>query len=300
MTRHLFVSVLGWRWSPYHGASRERLVLSAQKHGYKMTPNSCQVAGVDRSRNICIAQFLDTDATHHMFIDADLFFNPEDIWAMMESGYDVVGGIYPKKEIAWSKVAAAVRAGVPDDKLRYVAEDHVLNAYPSEITRDKLVTDKKTGHRYLSVKDIGTGFLMTTRSCIERYIKAYDKEIEYISNYEPSGKVHHVVFGCEIEPNSPRRQAERSLLKAARDGEDLSVHASKYRDECSNVDKLHQYLTEDYSFCRRWQMLGEKTWCAVDANLAHQGSYVFESQLSVHFPKQYMIPTISSSTDGDK
>ena len=64
---------------------------------------------ITRARAYCVDEFLRSDFTHMMFIDSDIGFNPNDVLALLalqsdESDYDILGGPYPKKCIAWEKV----------------------------------------------------------------------------------------------------------------------------------------------------------------------------------------------------
>jgi hypothetical protein len=57
---------------------------------------------IQRARNYCVDEFLRSDCTHLMFIDADIGFNAQDVVALLilqdrEEKYDVIGGAYPKK-----------------------------------------------------------------------------------------------------------------------------------------------------------------------------------------------------------
>jgi glycosyltransferase involved in cell wall biosynthesis len=75
---------------------------------------------ITRARNYCADEFMRSNATHLMFIDSDIGFNPQDVIAMLammteESDYDVMGGPYPKKCISWEKIVQAVNKGVADD-----------------------------------------------------------------------------------------------------------------------------------------------------------------------------------------
>jgi hypothetical protein len=290
---HLFISVLGWKVSSFHCTSREQLIRASIEHGFGLTIESCIMAGVDRSRNLCMAQFLKSNATHHLFLDADLSFDPTDIVAMLMSGHDVVGGAYPLKNVNWLKVVELVKSGVAAEHLPVLAEDFCMNAQQGAFRPENFVTDPVTGHRYCECDHLGTGCLMVSRKAIEQYIDAYRSEIEYISNYDPQGEVHHLVFGCEIDPSEPRRMVERQLLEWARRGPDgndsqqqkLCDLAEAYRTECEKQDPHRLYLTEDYSFCRRWKMLGGKVMCAIDVKLAHQGAWLFQGRLGAHFQR---------------
>jgi len=71
---------------------------------------------ITRARNYCVDEFLRSDATHLMFIDSDIGFNPQDVIALLalqtdESEYDIIGGPYPKKCISWEKIKIAVDKG---------------------------------------------------------------------------------------------------------------------------------------------------------------------------------------------
>lgn len=57
---------------------------------------------VDDARNICVKAFLDGDADHLLFIDADVGFWPETLYRMCTHEGDIVAGVYPRKEFARS------------------------------------------------------------------------------------------------------------------------------------------------------------------------------------------------------
>ena len=90
---------------------------------------------ITRARNYCVDEFLRSDATHLMFIDSDIGFNPQDVIALLalqtdESDYDVIGGPYPKKCISWEKIKIAVDKGFADEdpsKLEKFVGDYVFN-----------------------------------------------------------------------------------------------------------------------------------------------------------------------------
>ena len=86
---------------------------------------------ITRARNYCVDEFMRSDATHLMFIDSDIGFDPNDVLALLgmmsdDSPYDVMGGPYPKKCISWEKIKLAVDKGVADDDAqvleRYVGD----------------------------------------------------------------------------------------------------------------------------------------------------------------------------------
>ena len=59
---------------------------------------------ITRARNYCVDEFMRSDSTHMLFLDADIGFNANDVIAMLamqsdESPYDVLAAPYPKKSI---------------------------------------------------------------------------------------------------------------------------------------------------------------------------------------------------------
>ena len=91
---------------------------------------------IQRARNLLAHYFLKSEATHMMFIDADIRFNPNDIFPMIEADRDIICGIYPKKEINWQTVRNAIDAGVPNDQLKNHTGAFVVNLvdYQTEVT----------------------------------------------------------------------------------------------------------------------------------------------------------------------
>ena len=60
---------------------------------------------ITRARASLISQFLDDpNATHLLFIDADIGFEPEQVLRLIECGADMCAAIYPIKRIDWDKV----------------------------------------------------------------------------------------------------------------------------------------------------------------------------------------------------
>jgi glycosyltransferase involved in cell wall biosynthesis len=203
---------------------------------------------ITRARNYCADEFLRSNATHLMFIDSDIGFDPKDIIALLalttdESEYDVIGGPYPKKCISWEKIKMAVDKGVadknPNDLEKYVG-DYVFNPKSSqkEIPLGSPV----------EVREIGTGFMMIRRKTFEDYRKAFP-DLSYkpdhvrTEHFDGTREIH-AYFDCIIDPESKR------------------------------------YLSEDYMFCYNVQKMGSKVWFCPWMQLQHVGSYVFGGSLA--------------------
>jgi len=194
---------------------------------------------IQRARNLLASHFLKSDATHMMFIDADIRFNPNDIFPMMEADKDIICGIYPKKEINWQTVRNAINAGVPDDQLKHHTGAFVVNLvdYQTEVTVPV--------NQPVEIWNGGTGFMLIKREVFEGLI---GKVPMYLNNVldlqnKDNGQTIHEFFATQIEPES-------KLL-----------------------------LSEDYDFCKKARNNGFKVWAAPWVQLAHVGTYAFEGQL---------------------
>lgn len=64
------------------------------KANFVAVGGDCYVA---RARNTLVRQFLDTDATHLFFLDADMGWDPEGVLKILYHDREVVGGAYPLK-----------------------------------------------------------------------------------------------------------------------------------------------------------------------------------------------------------
>jgi hypothetical protein len=114
---------------------------------------------ITRARANLMTMFLDDPtATHFLFVDADIGFEPDQVFRLIESGADVVAGVYPIKRVNWEKAQRAIetkRTNLPSASLDYVLEindpDHV--AVVNGFTR---------------VRYAGTGFLMIRRHVFEK------------------------------------------------------------------------------------------------------------------------------------
>ncbi len=59
---------------------------------------------ITRARANLVTLFLDNPlATHLLFVDADIGFEPDQVFRMIEAGADVVAGVYPIKRVNWDK-----------------------------------------------------------------------------------------------------------------------------------------------------------------------------------------------------
>lgn len=119
---------------------------------------------ITRARASLISQFLDdASATHLLFIDADIGFEPDQVLRLIECGADMCAAIYPIKRIDWDRVRQTVQTAHPNPAaaaLKYVFEVDDPNAVIAH-------------GGFAKVRYAGTGFLMIRRRALERMCAHY-------------------------------------------------------------------------------------------------------------------------------
>jgi hypothetical protein len=114
---------------------------------------------ITRARANLVTLFLDDPlATHLLFVDADIGFAPEQVFRLIESGAEMVAGVYPIKRVNWDKARRMLHAGLP--KVPSAALDYVLEIDDP----DRVVVV----NGFTRVRYAGTGFLMIRRHVLER------------------------------------------------------------------------------------------------------------------------------------
>jgi hypothetical protein len=195
---------------------------------------------ITRARNALTQAFLKSDATHLMFIDADIHFNPHDVLTMLASDKDVIGGIYPKKEINWQTVRNAIANGVEDKDLKYHTGSFVVNLvnYAPSVT---VPVDEP-----VEIQNAGTGFLLIKREVFDKlkpHVPSYTNDVADLGNTIKGAEVIHEYFATSIEEGTNR------------------------------------LLSEDYHFCSIYRKIGGQIYAAPWVVLAHMGTYAFEGRL---------------------
>jgi len=238
---------------------------------------------ITRARNYCVDEFMRSGATHLMFIDSDIGFNPNDVLALLtlmtdESPYDVMGGPYPKKCISWEKIKQAVDKGVADNDpnvLEKYVGDYVFN--PRHNQREIPLGEP------VEVLEIGTGFMMVQRRTFEKYQKAYPhlsyKPDHVRTEHFDGTREIHAYFDCIIDRGYGYENLHQLLADvAAGKGGDLKELAQKMVDGEQHSSK--RYLSEDYMFCYNVARMDSKVWFCPWMQLQHVGSYTFGGSLA--------------------
>ena len=147
---------------------------------------------ITRARASLMAQFLDdADATHLLFVDADIGFEPEQALRLIECGAEMCAAVYPVKRIDWDKVKSAIATDRPNPaaaSLQYVFEVDDPNAVIE-------------AGGFVKVRYAGTGFLMIRRAAIERMCAHYP-ELQFKRDHSTDAAIasdkRFALFECMI------------------------------------------------------------------------------------------------------
>ena len=151
---------------------------------------------ITRARANLVTLFLnDPTATHFLFVDADIGFTPKQVFRLIESGGDMVAGVYPIKRVNWDKAKRAIGANRPN--VAAAALDYVL-----EIDNPDHVV---VANGFARVRYAGTGFLMVRRNVLEKMCAhpgyAALQFLREHSHDELAGNPNRfALFECMIDP----------------------------------------------------------------------------------------------------
>lgn len=172
-------------------------------------------------RNMALSIFYDAvDATHMLFLDADMGIDPSMVLEMLNFDEPVVGCLYPKKTlpIEW----AGSGTGEAQAECR--------------------------GY-YMHVQGVGFGCTLIRRDAVrimlEKYPEAIDTRLE-----------HHIARQMLVSSGAKR------VLRLF---------------DCLD-DPATGKVSEDLSFCRRWNACGGKVWASIGHNVCHMGLYPYTAK----------------------
>ncbi len=253
--RKLFVATPmygGQCTGPYMKSMMNLAVYCAQNGIHMQSHFMFNESLVQRARNYLTDQFMESDCTHLMFIDADIGFEPQDVMLLLAlqsedpaaDPYDIVTGPYPKKTIAWEKVKTAVDRGVADEN------PNELENYVGDFVFNPILNNGQTGislDKPVEIGEGGTGFMMIRRSTLEKFATTYPEQ-----SYRPDS------------PRSESWNGSREIVAFF---------------DCIIEKETKRYLSEDYMFCHYARAAGMKVWMCPWMRLTHYGSYAFSGSL---------------------
>ena len=243
---------------------------------------------ITRARNYCCDEFMRSESTHLMFIDADIGFNPNDVIALLalasdDSPYDVIAGPYPKKSISWEKIKVAVDKGFaeedPNNLEKYVG-DYVFN--PKAGVQNIQINET------VEVLEAGTGFMMIRKATMAKFRDAfpeYQFKPDHVRTeaFDGSRKIT-MFFQAEIDRTNGEKIYKKALNEIIAEGNindpTKIIEIINNAMAAGNIERSLRYLSEDYWFCQKIQELNMKTWFCPWMKLNHVGTYVFGGSLA--------------------
>ena len=168
---HFLIPCYGGQISEITFTSFVRFIARAPQWGLEWSLDTLvNESLIPRGRNALVARAMHNPrATHLMFLDADIGFDPEYILMLLQEDVDVIGGGYPKKSLPIDYVINPLADGIADDA-------------KAEVER------------------IGTGFLLMKRGVFSRMADAMP-ELKYTDDcgLDPSINQHlYAFFECGL------------------------------------------------------------------------------------------------------
>jgi hypothetical protein len=149
----------------------------------------------------------------------------------------------------------------PEAVIRMLAMDKELitGAYPKKTLpvdyainlkfADQEKQQVKVDMGAVEVLDASTGFWLMKREVVDKMVESYP-ELHYLND-------------SSIDPK-------------------FNQYCYSFFDTIHDPDD-NRYLSEDYTFCRRWQKIGGQIWLDPNTKLNHVGSYTFEGDVNKIF-----------------
>jgi hypothetical protein len=199
---------------------------------------------VSKARNELANEFLKSDCTHLMWIDADTRFEAESVLELLLLNKDAVTGLVPHKKIHWDRVKSFIDK--VDDTTKLSKEDLRMlgNQYAFVGHETKSLDTKKL----FEIKHAGNAFLMTKRKVYEDYLKTFP-ELQYLD-----------------------------YRKDNLNSNEAPIEKFAFFDTAICEEHKH-YLSEDYFFSLNLRKMGYKVWACPWIKLGHVGSNVYEGNL---------------------
>jgi len=197
---------------------------------------------ITQGRNLCVAEFLNTDFTHMLFIDSDIQFNTESIFKMLSKDQDLLSIPYPMKNIQWDKVLNKWK-DIPD--MTFTQISTAGNKYPVRLKDQE--DDINCVNEMIELSHSMTGCMLIKREALEKMITAYP---------ELTIKQETVVDGKTIvKPN-------------------LYNFFDTYYDTVTKI-----YYGEDFAFSRLWTKIGGRCMALITEYITHVGEYQYSGRL---------------------
>ena len=208
------------------------------KKGIRITFTLLKSSLVTQGRNLCVSAFLESNCTHMLFVDSDIYFRAESIIKMLDLDKELISIPYPLKTMMWDKLYKKWN----DGEVKSAGDIHRwLNTYPMKVAdADNITLDSGV----MEVTHSPTGCMLIKRTVFDKMIEKYpDKNI-----------VQKTVINGEYVDRP---------------------HLWNFFD-CIHDPETKTYLGEDFSFCKLWKDIGGTCYVYVNDPIIHVGEHQYE------------------------
>lgn len=156
---------------------------------------------ITRARNLLTKRFMQSGASHLLFIDADITWSPQAVVRLLQKDQPVVTGVYPKKFVDWPTLEAKQKAG-SQEPVQMQGLDYNINV-PSG--------DVQVQDGFAEVIDAATGFMLIKRDAVAQLYERYKEELYVVNDLigaQQHLKDYIAIFECMIDPATRRALSE--------------------------------------------------------------------------------------------
>lgn len=182
-----------------------RLVCLCNQLGIEtIVSTMCNESLLPRSRNYIVDEFMRSDSSHLLLVDADIVFHPEDVIMMIRLDLDIVGAQYPRKQmgIHWDRVASAAKNGCPS---------HMLYRLTGRMEKE-IIVGKNNNVNVIETDMLELGFMLVKKLVLQRLQVAYPENFytpDHLSNSFFNGSRNiQMYFSSEVDPLSHKLLSE--------------------------------------------------------------------------------------------
>ena len=253
---HVFIAVpcYGCKMSIKFLTSLLRLESFCLVHGIRLTFEFIgNESLISRGRCVLAERAMTSNATHLLFIDADIAFDVVTVLRLAAFNAPVTAGIYSKKGLDFNSVMSAGKAAVENGTSRTETDPIKLGAkladaalgFNINLVQGKTNHDVRNG--FIEVLDAATGMMMIRLDSLRALREIYYDDLRVANDIPSSRDVmpeYVALFETFICPETRR------------------------------------FLSEDYAFCRKCQANGMRVFADLTAPLVHVGELTHTSDLS--------------------
>jgi len=218
-----------------------RLTLALQKADIATSLMFADSADIIENRNTLSAFFLESKASHLLFIDSDIEFEPQLVGDFVNLKQPIVGAAYPKRQIDTRILVEAYEQlkEIKDPDERFRAAKARASHFPFVVKKGMRVQNG-----FVSANGIPAGLMLIHRRVFDTMVDQRDKiDLQQLGPTPlwPKGG-HHGFF------------------------DRVWIEDKKY------------WLSEDLSFCNRWvQGVGEEIYAYIGPGVVHHGNMAYDA-----------------------